>query len=75
MAQAVHAASGWLCENPDSEWRNGTVVILAVDDVCRWADTLSENRHYVFKEPYWNGLATALASPYIRDEVVNLPLA
>lgn len=75
MAQACHAVAGWCLANPDHEWQNHTVVILEVDDVCRWADTVSEIRHYVFKEPYWNGLATALASPYIGSMVRELKLA
>ena len=47
MAQACHAVAGWLCDNPDSVWRNNTIVILAVDDVGEWASGL------VGKWAYW----------------------
>ena len=75
MAQACHAVAGWCLANPDHEWQNHTVVILEVDCVRSWANTMSEKRHYVFHEPYWDGLATAMASPYIGDEVKHLKLA
>lgn len=74
--QAVHAAAGWMLDNPECTWRNRTVVILAVEDVEEWSEELGLEGvpHYLFREPYWNDLATALASPYIGEKVRDLPL-
>ena len=71
--QAVHAVAGWLIENPECDWKNRTVVLLGVDSVEEWEERLKK-KYYVFKEPHWNGLSTALASPYIGEDVNHLSL-
>jgi hypothetical protein len=75
MAQACHAVAGWCLANPEGEWQNNTVVILEVDDVGKWVNGLRGIPHYAFHEPYWDGLCTSLASPYIGDKVTHLKLA
>lgn len=74
--QAVHAASGWLLENPDCTWRNKSLVLLGVDDLEEWSDKLKQEgkKYFLFREPYWKDLATALSSPYIGEEVKHLEL-
>ena len=72
--QACHSVAGWLVNNPGSAWKDGAIVILSVDEVDTWSAKLTKE-HFVFREPYWNNLATALCSPYIGEEVKDLSLA
>lgn len=72
--QAGHAVAGWCLERSfrlhwDGReiqriplWENGTLVYLKVrneEELLRYAELLPEG--YVFREPYWEHSATALA--------------
>ena len=75
MAQAIHAAVGFSQRDPEFDDTKQTVVVLKVDDIEKWSKKL-QVPHFVFREPYWGGLATSLASTYILEkDVIELELA
>lgn len=83
--QAGHALAEYLIQYPVEEWNNGTLVYLGVDneeELLRWSDRLLEASitHSIFREPYYNDSATALAAlcycdkQILRKMLKDLPL-
>ena len=74
--QAGHALAGYLLEHPNAnDWGNGTLVYLGVsseEELLTWAEKLSDVGvvYSIFREPYYDNEATALASLCFCDEKV-----
>jgi len=67
--QAAHAVAQYLLENPDTEWANGTLVLLKteINEFIPYADSY-------FMEPDMNNKITALTFLGNDDKVKNLRL-
>lgn len=71
--QAGHALAQYLIYNPNTDWKNGTLVYLTVqnlDDLKSWINILvkTSQKFYVFTEPDLHYQETALA--VVSDEDV-----
>jgi len=65
--QAGHAVAEFLLNGPDTEWDNGILIYLGVNnekDLIRWSEKLKMKRinYVVFKEPDIGNQITSLAT-------------
>ena len=64
FVQATHAVTQYLIDNPNTEWKNGTLVMLKSDDIESTLDWLKtwEQDHSCFHEPYYQDRLTAVCA-------------
>lgn len=70
FVQATHAVAQYLIDNPESQWKNETLVMLKENDlneVKKYLDYCKVN-YSKFYEPYYDNKLTAIAT----DESLNL---
>lgn len=83
--QCGHAVADFCQKNPDTKWRNGTLVYLVVKDEeeLKWlytkigiSDFLGKIEVGIFHEPYYNYQLTAIAAfgEGVSDICKNLKL-
>ncbi len=64
FVQATHAVAQYLIDNPDSEWKNGSLVMLKTNDMNKTIEWLDVHgvKSSKFIEPYYDDKLTAVCA-------------
>lgn len=76
FVQGAHAVAQHLVDFPDSEWQNGTLVMLKAEDLEEWKHHLHSHQIPTssFVEPYYDNMLTAISALNIGEMVDKLKL-
>ena len=76
FVQATHAVAQYLIDNPQSKWKNETLVMLKsnhLNEIKSHLDYCKSN-YSMFHEPYYNNMLTAIAFDEYHNVVDDLKL-